>query len=366
MSVPVLVVNPGSSSLKLHVLDSADEVIAAEDVSSTEGRAAGEDLERFLAGAPPFGAAGIRFVHGGAGFRESVLVDAEVLEGLAAVADLAPLHDPPALAALETLRRLRPDLPVVACFDTAFFACLPPAAATYALPRTWIEEWGIRRFGFHGLSHAYASRRAAQLLGRPSTQLRLVTCHLGAGASLAAVAGGAPVDTTMGFTPLDGLVMATRCGSVDPGAVLWVLRHHRLSVDEVEQVLSRESGLLGISGTSGDMRYVLGAADRGDERAQLAVAVYVHRLRAGVAAMAAAMDGIDAVVFTGGVGENSIRVREETCAGLNFLGVTLDPARNAGTGDRDVTAEGSVARSLVVRAREDQEIAWEVRSHVGR
>jgi acetate kinase len=365
--VQVLVVNPGSSSLKLRVLDPADGVVDARDVPTVNGQAELEEIEQFLARAPAVAAAGVRLVHGGASFRQSTLVDAVVLRRLERVADLAPLHNPPALDALVALRRLRPGLPLAACFDTAFFADLPPAAAIYALPRRWIDEWGIRRFGFHGLSHAYASRRTAQLFDRPQGQLRLVTCHLGAGASLAAVAGGSPVDTTMGFTPLDGLVMATRSGSVDPGVLIWVQRHGGLSVDDLEVALDRESGLLGLSGTSGDMRQVLETADQGDARAQLAVAVYVHRLRAAVAAMAAAMDGLDAVVFTGGVGENSAQVREQTCTGLSFLGVTLDPARNAESlcTDRDIAANESRTRVLVVGSREDREIAREVRRLTG-
>jgi acetate kinase len=359
----VLVVNPGSSSLKLSVLDADGEIVDEHDVASVDGQVEVEEIERFLARWPAVVSAGVRFVHGGPSLRQSAMVDAGVLDRLERVADLAPLHNPPALVALGALRRLRPGLPLVACFDTAFFAGLPPAAATYALPHRWTTEWGIRRFGFHGLSHAYASRRAARLLDRPPKQLRLVTCHLGAGASLAAVVGGLPVDTTMGFTPLDGLVMATRSGSVDPGALIWVLRHGGLSIDDVEFALDRGSGLLGLSGTSGDIRQVFTTADRGDERAQLAIAVYIHRLRASVAAMAAATGGLDAVVFTGGVGENSPRVREQTCAGLGFLGVSLDPGRNAETvpTDRDIATTESSARVLVVRSREDREIAREVR-----
>jgi acetate kinase len=215
--VLVLVVNPGSSSLKLHLLGDADELIAAHEVPIATGLLDPTDVEGFLSAHPEVDAVGLRVVHGGADFREAVLVDNEVVDRLEEVADLAPLHDPPALDAVRAVRRACPDLPAVACFDTAFFAGLPAASATYALPWPWIERWGIRRFGFHGLSHAYASRRAPELLGVRPGDVRLVVCHLGAGASLAAVTGGAPVDTTMGFTPLDGLVMATRPGSVDPG-----------------------------------------------------------------------------------------------------------------------------------------------------
>ena len=254
--------------------------------------------------------------------------------------------------------------PQVACFDTAFHVTMPLEALTYALPDAW-RDLGLRRFGFHGLSHAWASRRAAALIGSPPASLRLVTAHLGAGASLAAVAGGRSVDTTMGFTPLEGLVMATRSGSVDPGLLLWVLRHLRLTVDELEEALDRRSGLLGLSGISSDLRQVLEAADDGDDRARLAFDVYVHRLRADVAAMVAAMDGIDGLVFTGGAGEGSARLRQEAVAGLGFLGLALDQERNAADGastpDRAISPENASPSVIVVRAREDLEIARQVR-----
>jgi len=255
----------------------------------------------------------------------------------------------------------------VACFDTAFHATLPAEAFTYALPDAW-RGLGLRRFGFHGLSHAWAARRAAEILGRPPRHLRLVTAHLGAGASLAAVAGGVSVDTTMGFTPLEGLVMATRSGSVDPGLLLWVLRHEQLTVDELEDALTRRAGLLGLSGVSDDLRRVFEAADNGDDRSRLALGVYVHRLRAAVAAMAAAMDGTDALVFTGGAGEHSARLRRDACAGLGFLGVELDHDRNdraeGGTPDSVVSRDRARTAVVVVHAREDLEIARQVRSLV--
>ena len=359
----ILVVNPGSSSLKLRVLEDGGAVVAAHDLPCREGEAEMAQLHDFLGGVPGLDAAGVRFVHGGAELRRSVVVDRATVEALGAVRDLAPLHNPPALDALEALGRLRPGLPLVACFDTAFFADLPPAAATYAVPLAWTEKWGVRRFGFHGLSHAWASRRAAALLDRPDAAFRVVTGHLGAGASLAAVGGGAPLDTTMGFTPLDGLVMATRCGALDPGVLIWAQRHGGLSVDDLERVLDRESGLLGLSGLSGDVRAVVAAADRGDVACRLAIGVYLHRLRGSVAAMAAALGGLDALVFTGGVGEHSAVVRAGCCDGLGFLGVTLDADANtaADPGDRVISQEGGPVRVLVVEAREDLEIAGEVR-----
>jgi acetate kinase len=358
----VLAVNAGSSSLKLVVLDAADRVLAEADLPLPSVDDIAGRLGEFLAGAPGIDAAGHRVVHGGPRLRSSVVVSDEVVDQLRQLGDLAPLHNPPALAAVEALRRLRPELPAVACFDTAFHASLPAAAATYAVPWSWTEQHGIRRFGFHGLSHAYAARRAAELLRRPAAELCTVTCHLGAGASLAAVAGGVSVDTTMGFTPLEGLVMATRSGSLDPGALLLAQRLLGLAPEQAERVLDRESGLLGVSGVSSDMREVLEAADGGHPRARLAVEVYQHRLRAGVAAMAAAMGGLDALVFTAGVGEHQPRIRRAACDGLAFLGVALDPAANlAADADADLSPPGARVRVLLVHAREDLEIARESR-----
>jgi acetate kinase len=249
----------------------------------------------------------------------------------------------------------------VACFDTAFHTTLPAAASTYALPLAW-RTLGVRRYGFHGLSHEWASRRAADLLGRPVEELRLVTAHLGAGASLCAVWGGSSVDTTMGFTPLDGLVMATRSGTVDPGALLWLQRSAGLSAVEIEAGLEHDSGLLGLSGISGDLRDVEAAVGRGDGNAQLARDVYVHRLRGSVAAMVAALGGLDALVFTGGVGEHAAGVRADVCAGLLHLGLRVDPRANlAAAGDADVSDAAAVAATLVVTAREDLQIARQTR-----
>jgi acetate kinase len=266
------------------------------------------------------------------------------------------------LLALRVLGQTRPALPLVACFDTAFHATLPQAAAVYGVPWRWTEEWGVRRYGFHGLSHAWASRRAAAMLDRAPESLRTVTCHLGAGASLCAVDRGVSVDTTMGFTPMEGLVMATRSGSLDPGALLWVQRRQGLSPEQVEQTLDREAGLLGISGRSGDMREVLSAAREGSERSQLALDVYLHRLRACIASMAAALGGLDALVFTGGVGERSSQVRALACSGLGFLGVSLDKDLNGSSApDALLSPPDSKVVTLVVAAREDLEIAREVR-----
>ena len=358
----ILVVNAGSSSLKLRVLGPDDAVVASADLPAPRGAADGAEITDAIRGLGGVDAVGHRVVHGGSAFSRPVVVNPGVIRQLEALSDLAPLHQPKSLAALAAVALALPDVPAVACFDTAFHATLPATAATYALPPEWRRRWDLRRFGFHGLSHAYATRRAAELLGRPVDGLRLVTCHLGAGASLAAVRDGQSVDTTMGFTPLEGLVMATRSGSVDPGLVLWLVEHAGMPPGELAATLEHRSGLLGLAGTA-DMRAVVAGAAAGRPDARLALDVYVHRLRAAIASMVASLGGLDALVFTGGVGERSPVVRAETAAGLAFLGVALDESRN-GTGpeDREIGAEGSPVRVLVLTAREDLEIAHEVRA----
>jgi acetate kinase len=357
----VLVVNAGSSSLKLRLLDESDEILAARDLDSGDDWERG--LEGFLAEFPNAGAAGHRVVHGGAELTGPARVDGELVSSLGRLVDLAPLHNPPAIRAIEALRRLHPELQAFACFDTDFHRGLPKAASTYAVPASWARRWDLRRFGFHGLSHAYCARRTADLLERPASELRVVSAHLGAGASLAAVASGTSVDTTMGFTPMDGLVMATRPGSLDPGLLLWVQRQGGISAETAERELETESGLLGISGRSADMREVLSSAESGDERSALAVEVYLHRLRGSIAAMAAAMGGIDGLAFTGGVGEGAAAIRAGACERLEFLGLAVDPGRNEADGGDRVLSLPDAAKSVVlVHAREDVEIAAQVRS----
>ena len=353
----ILVVNVGSTSVKLRVIGDGDRLEASRDLPPLAelGRAGLDDeLARFGA----VDAVGHRVVHGGDAFVAPVLLDAGVVAALRGLTDLAPLHQPPALDAIDALTAALPDVPAVACFDTAFHATIPDQAATYALPAEWRERWTLRRYGFHGLSHAYVSRRAAEMTGAA----RIVTCHLGAGASLAAVHDGRSVETTMGFTPLEGLVMATRSGSVDPGLVLWLQEHAGTPAAELGATLEHRSGLLGLAGTA-DMREVLSRAADGDPRCVLARDVYLHRLRGCVASMAAAMGGLDALEFTGGVGENSAEIRWRAMEGLGFLGVRPDAARNdAGTGDWEIGSPDAPVRSLVISAREDLEIARQVRS----
>jgi acetate kinase len=284
-----------------------------------------------------------RIVHGGRRFRDPVVIDAEVERELDALTELAPLHNGPALIALEEARRAVPDVPHVAVFDTAFHAALPDEASTYAVPKRWREEWQVQRFGFHGLSVQWASEQVRVE--------RLVVCHLGGGCSVSAVRDGRSVDTTMGFSPLEGVPMATRSGSVDPEVVLHLMRKRNLSLDEVEWALGHESGLLGLSGLTPRVDLL----ERSDApESQLALSVFVHRVSGAIGAMAAALGGIDALVFTAGIGENSPGVRARVCAPLGFLGVKLDEDANRNAEpDAEIAAQGSAARVVVLRARED-------------
>jgi acetate kinase len=363
--VRVLVVNAGSSSLKLSVLDD-DRVEHAATVERWDGVGDLGPVHDFLADVPEVDAVGHRVVHGGPRYRASVRVDDDVVDYLGSIADLAPLHNPRAVAAMRSLREVLPDRPAVAAFDTSFHATMADEAATYALPREWNHRFGLRRYGFHGLSHAYAVRRGAELAGRPLASARVVSCHLGAGASLCAVREGRSVDTTMGFTPLAGLVMQTRPGSLDPGILLWLLQHGGVDVATLSGVLEHGSGLKGLSGGSGDLRDLLAARDAGDADAALALAVYVHHLVREIGAMAASAGGLDVLVLTGGVGEHSPEVRAAAAARLGHLGVEIDGAQVDVTGDADITADGARVRTVVVTAAEDVEVARETRAVLDR
>ncbi|SDK75691.1 acetate kinase [Actinopolyspora mzabensis] len=362
----VLVVNAGSSSLKLRLLDPRDELAASLDLDEWSGEQEIGSLREFVAGAPRIDAVGHRIVHGGANFREPVLIDTDVRNRISELAELAPLHQPRGVSGIDAFSAVLPHVPAVACFDTAFHATLPEAAALYALPREWNEKWNLRRYGFHGLSHAYASRRAATLLRCPVSEVRVITCHLGAGASLAATVRGRSVDTTMGFTPLEGLVMAARSGSVDPGLVLWLQCRTGATAAELSHVLEQRSGLAGMTAGSGDMREVLRGVAAADPAATLAFEVYLHRLRRELAAMTAAAGGLDALVFTGGVGEHSPEVRSGAVRGLGYLGVELDAEHNrTAAADADISAREAPVRTFMINAREDLEIAQASRTVLG-
>ena len=303
---------------------------------------------------------GHRVVHGGEKLRESTLITPEVAEEIDRLAVLAPSHNPIEWSVIEAMKWiLGPDVPQVAVFDTAFHSTLPPEAYVYGGPHEWLDQ-GIRRYGFHGISHQYVSRRAARMLGKDLKSLRLVTCHLGGGCSLAAIHGGRSVDTTMGFTPLDGLIMNTRSGSVDPGILIHLVKNCHYTGDQLDRLLNRESGLKGLSGLSADMRRVLAASAQGNPRARLALDAFIHSIRALVGSMVTSLQGVDALVFTAGIGENAPAVRAAVCSGLEFLGLKLDPEKNAETPeDVDVAASESVVRVLVIHTQEDWQIAVE-------
>jgi acetate kinase len=393
----ILLLNAGSSSLKCTLFESADAKLVAHGEADWAGQAAsyryvGPDgqkrsekvpwkehakaVHRFVSDlmhADPavlpdtsaLGAVGHRIVHGGP-FTASVLITPQIRSRIEELVDLAPLHNPPSLQTLAAAEAEVPGVPHVAVFDTSFHATLPPEAWTYPLPGNWTHDWGIRRYGFHGLSHAYCAGRAAEMLKRPADQPRLVICHLGHGCSASAVQGGRCVDTTMGFTPLEGLMMATRSGSIDPEIVLHVQQHHGLTAAQVETALNRQSGLLGVSGISGDMREVQAAAKNGSGEARLALGIYSHRVRQAIGGFAVTMGGIDALVFTAGVGEHAADIRESICAGLECLGLELDAQANVSCRpDADVARPGSRGRIFVIATREDLTMLREVRQVLG-
>jgi acetate kinase len=353
----VLVVNAGSSSLKLSVLTPDGTVHAASAVERWEGADHLDPLRRFFDEVGEIDAVGHRVVHGGPRYRAPARIDGDLLAYLDSIQDLAPLHNPRAVAGIHAMQQLLPGVPAVACFDTAFHATLPAESHTYALPREWNARWGLRRYGFHGLSHSYASRRAAEIVGAALPDLRVVSCHLGAGASLAAVRDGVSLDTTMGFTPLAGLVMVTRSGDVDPGLLTWLVQHGGVEVDELNDALENHSGLKGLSGTTGDLRDVLAGRADGDPDCTLALDVFIHQLCREIAAMTAATGGLDLLVMTGGIGEHAPLVREQVADRLAYLGVHIDAGANEHTtADGDISAPDAPVRTVVVTAREDLEI----------
>lgn len=301
--------------------------------------------------------AGHRIVHGGPKLTEPIRITAEVKQEIKSVAAIAPLHNEAGLEGIELIERLLPGLPQVGVFDTGFHRTLPLEAKVYAGPYGWYER-GIRRYGFHGINHEYCAHRAATLFGRDLPSLKIVTCHLGNGCSLCAIDGGKSIDTTMGFTPLEGLMMGTRSGSVDPGILIHLARTDKLNGEALNRILNHESGLLGVSGVSSDMRDVLDAAAKGNDRAKLAFDVFIHRLRSEIGAMAASLAGLDVLVFTAGIGENSAEVRAAACSHLQFLGIELDQNANRQIkSDAEISAPNSRVKVLVIQSQEDWAIA---------
>jgi acetate kinase len=395
----VLVLNAGSSSLKSCLYELKEPLPKAPPVPLWEGRleweepfrnvrlrakregaqvtdlrpaiqsesAAAEHLlqtlwdgpARVLAGPAEVDVVGHRVVHGGEKYSAPTLVTAEVKQEISRLSVFAPEHNPVEVTGIETAERIFKSQPQVAVFDTAFHQTMPRHAFTYPGPYDWLER-GIRRYGFHGISHQYCAARTAHVLGRDLDSLRVVTCHLGHGCSLAAVGNGRSVDTTMGFTPLEGLMMSSRSGSIDPGILIHLLREEKYSANRLEELLNRESGLLGVSGVSDDMRQILSAIESGNIRARLAFDMFIHRLRQYIGAMIASLGGVDALAFTAGIGENSPEVRADACAGFEFLGLKLDRQKNVESPvDSDIAAEDSAVRVVVVAAREDWAIAQE-------
>lgn len=390
----VLVLNSGSSSVKYQVIDTDRgeplvtgqvERIGAGGAILTQHRVADgrrikqsgtvanhgdavraildlvKDPERgALASPDELEAVGHRVVHGGEAFKASVAIDEQVLEGIQDCLDLAPLHNPHGLAGIVAARERLPGIPHVAVFDTAFHGHLPPVAYHYALPYVLYKRHRIRRYGFHGTSHQHVLERTSQLLDRAPREFRLISLHLGNGASACAIQNGRSVETSMGLTPLEGLVMGTRSGDIDPAVILNVMAREELSVSEATALLNRQSGLLGLSGISGDMRDLLQEEEAGRRRARLALDVYTYRIRKYIGAYAAVLGGLDAVAFTGGVGENAAGIRARALLGLAFLGIVVDEERNAQlTGGREGTFHGGDVALLVVRSGEELTIARE-------
>jgi len=389
----VLVINSGSSSIKYQLIEPNAGVVVASGLVERIGEEAarlrhtfeGQDttltepvadhgtglrrvLELFGSVGPDLHAAGIvavghRVVQGGRRYSSAVLVDDAVMADIDELSPLAPLHNPPNLRGIEVARELLPDVPHVAVFDTAFFSDLPDAAATYALDRRVAEKYRVRRYGAHGTSHEYVSRTAAIVTGRPLTELRQIVLHLGNGASASAVSGGRAVDTSMGMTPLEGLVMGTRTGDMDPAIIFHLRRNAGMDVDEIDDLVNRRSELKGLAGAN-DMREIHRLIEAGDARARLALDVYTHRLRKYIGSYAAALGGLDVLSFTAGVGENDAVVRAEACAGLEFLGIEIDPERNTGGVTRPTVISTDSARVtvLVVPTNEELEIAQQALS----
>ncbi|KAB3531426.1 acetate/propionate family kinase [Alkaliphilus serpentinus] len=391
----VLVLNCGSSSLKYQLINMNTEEVLAKGVAERIGiedafvkhEAIGKDkviIEENMGTHksairivldclvhPQHGAikemneiaaVGHRVVHGGEKFAQSVIINDEVKKTLEECSELAPLHNPPNLMGIYACEEILPNVPMVGVFDTAFHQTMPKSSYLYALPYELYDKYKIRRYGFHGTSHKYVAMKAAEVLGKPIEELKMVTCHLGNGASVAAVDGGKSVDTSMGFTPLEGLVMGTRCGDIDPAIVTFIMEKEHISSSDVNNIMNKKSGVLGISGVSNDFRDIEGAAASGNERAQLALDVYYKRVKKYIGAYAAEMGGLDAVIFTAGLGENSPETREEVCNNLDFLGIKIDAGKNKVRGKETiVSTEDSKVKVLLIPTNEELMIARETK-----
>ena len=394
--VKVLVVNCGSSSLKYQLFNMTDESVLAKGLVERIG-IEGSILTHQPAGKPKvpltadiknhtiaikmvlealtdpehgvvanineIDAIGHRVVHGAEKFSDSVLITPAVMAALEEFVELAPLHNPPNISGIDACAEILPNVPQVGVFDTAFHQTMPPYAFLYGLPYEAYKKFGVRRYGFHGTSHKFVSQRAAEMMGNHMTSMRIITCHLGNGASIAAVKNGKSIDTSMGFTPLQGLVMGTRCGDIDPAIPPFLMRKEGMTTDEIDTYLNKKSGVLGLSGLSSDFRDLEDAADKGNERAKLAIDVFAYTVRKYIGSYVAAMGGVDAIVFTAGLGENSPRIRDQICNGLEFLGTRIDPAKNAVRGkEQEISVEGSKVKLFVIPTNEELMIARDTKT----
>jgi acetate kinase len=394
----VLVINTGSSSLKYQLIDMTNESVLAKglcdrigiDNSFLKHTKSGCDpvvLERVLSNhkvaiqevikaltdekigvisdMSEISAVGHRVVHGGEKFHDSVIIDEDVMKAINDCIELAPLHNPPNIIGIEACQSIMPNTPMVAVFDTAFHQTMPKYAYLYALPYEVYEKYGIRRYGFHGTSHKYVAQRAAAMLGKQIEELKLITCHLGNGASICAVDGGKSVDTSMGFTPLAGLAMGTRSGDIDPAVVKFLMEKENMSTKDIDKYLNKKSGVLGISGVSSDFRDLHAAADEGNGRARLAIDVFCYKVKKYIGEYAAAMGGVDAVVFTAGIGENDYNIRKQILENMEFLGIAIDQEKNQVRGEEiDISAPGAKVKTLVIPTNEELAIARETMSLV--
>ncbi len=389
----ILVINCGSSSIKYRLYEMPEEKVLSQGLIENIGEkdslfschSGGESIrikkeipdhqvglqlaltaltdkeQGVMADISEVVAVGHRVVHGGEQFSGSMLIGEEVLKGIEGCADLAPLHNPPNLAGIKAARKLMPGIPQVAAFDTAFHQTLPPKAYLYAFPYEYYEKYHLRRYGFHGTSHRYVARRAARIMGKSKEEANIITCHLGNGCSITAIERGKSVDTSMGLTPLEGLVMGTRCGDIDPAITFYLVKERGLDLDKVNKLLNKESGLLGISGLSNDMRQVLVEAKKGNERARMAVEIFCYRLKKYIGAYLAVLGEVDGLVFTGGIGENAVDIRSQTCRNLEKLGIELDEEKNGAIQAREgeISKENSPIKVFVIPTNEEDRIAYD-------
>lgn len=394
--VKVLVVNCGSSSLKYQLFEMNDESVIAKGLVERIGlegavlthQPAGKDkvviqqaipdhkvaIQLVLAALTDenhgvirdmseISAVGHRIVHGGERFSESVLIDEKVLKGIEDCIEMAPLHNPPNILGIDACSALMPNTPQVAVFDTAFHQTMPQYVFMYGLPYEAYEKYGLRRYGFHGTSHRFVSQKAAEMMGKDLKDIKIITCHLGNGSSIAAVKNGKCLDTSMGFTPLEGLVMGTRCGAIDPAIIPFLMKKEEMSPEQMDAYLNKKSGVLGLSGISSDFRDLEDAAHDGNERAELSLDVFAYKVRKYIGAYAAAMGGVDAIIFTAGLGENSISMRAKICEGLDYLGTSIDLEKNNVRGkDREISVEGSKVKIFVIPTNEELVIARDTKS----